>query len=185
MYSDTDQRYEAPVISNAFNIWIDIHAPIPLVFQYLTREQELSSWWATKCSTEEKPGGKLHFIWDGDKIRTGDAIFRQYEPPDRVVIEWTHSDGQAITRDGSDQRGLLWAPLNIYELAMLDGARTRLHLHDLGIRAGEEYEELRRATQRGWQEALVRLKRVVETRHSQNLARSMRRSKTRTVEIED
>lgn len=182
MISDPEQRYEAPVISNAFNIWLDVHAPIDLVFTYLTGEQELSSWWATKCSTEPKPGGKLHFVWDGEKIRTGDAIFRQFEPPHRLVIEWTHGDGREIARDGSDPRGLLWPPLNIYNLAMLDSSRTRLHLHDLGIHAGETYEDLWRATQQGWREALVRLKRVVETRHAQTLARGMRRPQNRTVE---
>jgi len=179
MYTDPDQRFESPIITNAFHLWVDIHAPISLVFTYLTGEQELSTWWSTKCSAEPKPGGKIHFIWDGDTIRTGDAIFRRYEPPGHLTLEWTHGDGQPIERDGSDPRGLLWHPLNIYDLAMLDGSRTRLHLHDTGIRAGEAYQELRQATEDGWREAITRLKRVVETRHSQELARGMRRAKSK------
>ena len=177
MFIDPEQRYEAPVIANAFNVWVDIYAPIELVFRYLTGETELSTWWASKCSADPRPGGKVHFVWEGETMRTGDAIFRQYEPPRRLVVEWTGGDGKPIERDGSDPRGLLWSPLNIYELAMLDGARTRLHLHDTGIRAGEDYADLRLATERGWHDALIRLKRVVETRHSQDLARGMRRSK--------
>ena len=179
MLTDPDQRFETPVVTNGFHLWIDIHAPIALVFRYLTGEQELSTWWATKCSAEPRPGGKIHFIWDGDTIRTGDALFRRFEPPNHLVLEWTHRDGQPIDCDGSDPRGLLWRPLNTSDLVMLDGSRTRLHLHDPGLRAGEAYEELRTATETGWRDAVIRLKRVVETRHSQELARGMRRTEAK------
>ena len=175
MIIDSRQIYETPVITNAFHGWVDIHAPIELVFQYLTGDAELSSWWASKCTSEAKPGGKVHYIWDGDVIRTGDAIYRRFEPPALVVIEWTHSDGQPIECDGQDIRGIQWPPLNTYQLAMLNGTTTRVHLHDMGVRGGEPYEEQRRATEQGWQEAMTRLKRVVEARQSQNLARRMRR----------
>ncbi|MDJ0840265.1 MAG: SRPBCC domain-containing protein [Acidobacteriota bacterium] len=175
MLIDLRQSYESPVLSNAFHVWVDISAPIEMIFRYLTQADELSSWWASKCTTEPKPGGRIHYIWDGEIIRTGDALFRQFEPPSKVVIEWTHGDGQPIARDGSDQRGLLWPPLNIFELAMIDANRTRLHLHDLGVLDGEAYEPLRKATGEGWRESMARLKRVVEARHSQELARRMRR----------
>ena len=175
MLIDMRQSYESPVLSNAFHVWVDISAPIEMVFRYLTEADELGGWWASKCTTEPRPGGRIHYIWDGDVIRTGDAFFRQYEPPNKLVIEWTHGDGQPIVLDGTDQRGLQWPALNTYELAMIDSNRTRLHLHDLGILDGEAYDHLRAVTAEGWRESMTRLKRVVEARHSQDLARRMRR----------
>lgn len=175
MLLDWDRKFTEPTVANAFHVWVDIYAPMPLVFAYLSGAKELSTWWASKCESTPEPGGALTFVWEGEVQRSGQAFFRRYEPPNHLTIEWTHADGKPIPKDGSGPRGLTWPALNIYELAMLNDGYTRLHLHDMGLSAGDEFEGLRRATESGWREALVRLKRVVETRHSQDRTREKRR----------
>ncbi len=165
MFFDPAQKYDRPAVANAFNVWVDILAPIETLFRFLTDENELGRWWANHCTADPRPGGRLHYVWDGEKSMTGDAVFRQFEPPFRVVIEWTHRNGEPIVRDGGDPRGMRWLPLNIFELAPIGGNAVRLHLHDFGIAAGSAHEELRRATEKGWLEAMARLKKAAERAH--------------------
>jgi len=145
------------------------------VFSFLSEGKSLALWWASKATAEPQAGGKLHFIWDGDRIKTGDAIFRQFEPPCKLVIEWTHSDGEPILCDGGDPRGMHWPALNIYELWQLNGKTTRVQLHDMGISPDAKYAGTYQAARQGWVDALMRLKRVVESQHRQELARLMRK----------
>ena len=181
MLLSPDQKIESPLAVNAIHLWIDLYAPISLVFNYLTGAKELSTWWASRCETDRQLGGKLHFIWDGDVIRTGDAIFQTYDAPDRITVEWTHGDGQPIGIDGGDKRGLMFTPRTHYQLTVMEDGRTRLHMVDHGINASPDFAALHHATVTGWQECLTRLKRVVETRHSQNLAQDMRRKQKKDV----
>jgi len=183
MFFDPDQKYDQPEIANAFNGWVDIQAPIGKVFRFLTEEDKLSQWWADHCTAEPKPGGRLHYVWDGEKALTGDAVFRQFEPPFRVVIEWTRRNGEPIPRSGDDPRGMRWLPLNIYELAGIEGEATRVHLHDVGLAAGPEYAELRRATEQGWREALARLKKTVERAHWRETKAQIQREAARRAKI--
>ena len=178
MIVDLKQRYEKPLIANAFNIWVDIRAPIRMVFQYLTQAPDLNRWWAWRCRSDPRPGGKLHAVWKAEQEIVGEAVFRQYEPPHRVIWEWTHRNGEPITCDGSDPRGMRWPALNIFELACIDESTTRLHLHDLGIHAAPAYENIRQASQIGWHHALTALKRILEQRHGQRLLHSAHQSPT-------
>ena len=183
MFTDFKQKYETPTAALAFNVWVDIHAPNELVFQHLTGEQELSQWWATKCTSDPKPGGILHCIWDGGKIMTGDAIFRQFEPPTRLVVEWTHRDGQPVTYNGEDVRGMRWPALNVFELTTIQGKVTRLKVHDYGVDPSPEYQKVHKATLEGWLEAFNRLKRLVETKHRQHLMTLMRKREKKQEKV--
>ncbi len=177
MFLDLKQRYEAPAIANAFNLWLDIHAPIDLVFRFLTEESGLNRWWTSRCTSEPKPGGLLHCEWQGKKAITGDAIYRQFEPPHRIVVEWTHNNGEPIRRDGKDPRGMFWPALNIYELALIDGNTTRLHLHDMGLNTTPAFEALRLATQKGWIKTMTSMKKVVEQHYRQKMLARQKRKK--------
>jgi len=162
MIIDTRLRYPKPTLAKALNLWVDLAAPVHVVFDYLSMADRLNLWWATECYAERRPGGKLEFFWAGENSRSGRAIFRQFEPPHRLVLEWTHSDEDAILGDGSDQRGMLWPAITTYELSQLDGTFTRLYVHDFGINASPDYAELYEATCQGWLDSLERLRRSIE-----------------------
>jgi len=177
MNIDTRQRYEKPVVACGFNAWVDVHAPMDVVFRFLSDEQELRLWWASKCMAEPKAGGKLHFVWVTEEHETtGDAIFRRFEPPNLLQIEWTHQNGEAILCNGEDHRGMLWPALNTYELAQINANTTRVHLHDPGLNSGPEYAPMWQATCDGWGECLSRLKRVVENRQREEVTRQVRKN---------
>ena len=178
MLIDSRQSYEKPTLAHAFNLWVDIHAPINTVFNFLTRSDGLSRWWASHCESDPRPGGKLHCSWHGDKPVTGDAIFRQFEPPNRVVLEWTHNNGETILCNATDPRGMRWPALNIFELALMDSALTRVHLHDYGINSQEGYHQIRDATATGWLDTMGRLKKVVEEHYRQSLVHFQRKANT-------
>lgn len=162
MYLLPRQRYGKPVIARAVNGWIDIDAPAHFVFRHMTEADLLTDWWANRCTSEPRPGGKLHFEWDGEAATTGDAFFRQFEAPVRIAIEWTHANGEALVPDGSNHRGMRWPALNIYELWQFDPSFTRVHVHDMGIATDAKYSELFNATVEGWTQSLSRLKKAVE-----------------------
>ena len=176
MFLDLRQSYEKPALAQAFNLWVDIHAPIGMVFRFLTEEAGLNRWWTNHCTSEPRPGGRLYCAWESDHELTGEAFFRQFEPPNRLVVEWTHNNGQPINCDGTDPRGMRWPALTIYNLALIHGQITRLHLHDLGIHHGVEYASIREATGVGWVKTMEQLKKVAEQEHRQKmLARQKRR----------
>ncbi len=162
MILDLNQSYETPVVAVGFTLWVDIHAPLQLVFRYLTEARELERWWCSKASTEPRPGGRIHYLWRGEPELTGEALFRVFEPPNRLVLEWTHHNGEPIVCDGKGHRGMAWPPFNIFELAMINGTTTRLMLRDLGIAEAPAFQALRQSTATGWRETATRLKRVIE-----------------------
>ena len=171
MFTDPSLKYEKPLIANSFNLWVDIAAPLDLVFRFLTEEQLLTRWWSSSCTSEPRPGGRLHFVWSGANQMTGDAIFRQFDPPHSLVVEWTHHNGTPITCDGSHPRGILWTPINEYKLTFISEHVTRLHLHDYGVNSSLEYESMRQACQTGWGESVSLLKKAAELSHKQKIAK--------------
>ncbi len=170
MFYDPRQKYETPVIANAFNVWIDIHAPVSLVFKFLTQANGLIKWWATRCESDPRPGGRVRCEWDGERALTGEALFRQFEPPLKLVLEWTSSNGETLHCDGKDSRGMRWPALNVYELMQINPLTTRLHLHDFGIANGPNFEGIRQASEEGWNQALSRLKKAAEFAYQRDLA---------------
>lgn len=185
MILDTSQRYDKPTLAIGFHVWVDIHAPMDVVFQHLTDERELAKWWCSKATSEPRVGGRLHFVWHGDPEITGDALFRRFEYPAHVAMEWTHHNGELIVCDGEGHRGMKWPPLNIYELAMINGTTTRVHLHDLGISGDKRYQELVGATAEGWKECLSRLKKVVENRQRAEVTSKVRKASRQAPKPED
>jgi uncharacterized protein YndB with AHSA1/START domain len=177
MIIDMRQKYEEPAVAAAFNVWVDIHAPIQMVFQYLTDAKALARWWCSRCEADPKPGGALRYTWEaeGAESLSGDAVYRIFEPPNLVVIEWTHYNGEPILCDGSDHRGMRWPALNRFELAMTGPHTTRVHLHDHGLSSEPRFAELQRATAGGWRETFTRLKRLVEAKQREAVARHMRK----------
>lgn len=184
MILDLAQSYETPVLAIGFNLWIDIHAPLEVVFRYLSEERQLERWWCSKASTECRPGGRVHYLWRGESELTGEAYFRNYEPPNRLVLEWTHHNGEPIVCDGKGHRGMKWPPLNIYELAMINGNTTRLHIHDLGISDAAPYLSLRQGTAMGWRETAARLKKIIEQAQKGELKSRLSRKPRRRKEAE-
>lgn len=184
MFFSHSHSYETPMLAQAFNLWVDIHAPIELVFQFLTNEQDLNRWWTSRCVSEPIPGGRLQCVWDDrDKQITGEAVYRQFEPPHRLVVEWTYSNGEAIHCNGEDPRGMHWPALNIYELTLLDGCLTRLHLHDMGVGSDPAFATIREATGMGWAGALDRLKKAAEHQHRQRIMDQQRKILARKREL--
>lgn len=175
MFHDFGQKYEEPLVANAFNVWVDIHAPIGMVFNFLTDATLLNRWWASRCEADPRPGGTLVCHWDGDEDITGIAVFRQFEPPTRLVLEWTHHNNEVIRCDGSGARGMRWPALNIIDLLLIDGDTTRIHLHDMGIRGGKAFAATREATEAGWLETMTRLKRTVEHQYRQMISARQQR----------
>lgn len=171
MFPSNEHRFEEPALAVGFSLWIDIHAPAELVFYFLTDASGLNRWWATHCESEARPGGHLHCRWDGQHPVTGDAIFRHFDPPTHLLLEWTHNNGQPIHSDGNDPRGMRWPALNQFDLRLIDSETTRLQLHDLGINPSPEYANIRKATADGWQRSLLSLKKAVEYYYQQQLAK--------------
>lgn len=182
MIIDTRQNYAEPTLANAFNLWVDIHAPIAVVFRFLTDERDLARWWCSSATSETRPGGRLHYVWRGESEVTGDAFFRRFEPPNLVTIEWTHHNGSPILSNGEDHRGMVWSPLNIYELALINTNTTRLHLHDIGINSAPQFESLRKASADGWVEAATRLKKVIENYLHDEMGQQIRKRHLNTEE---
>lgn len=162
MFLDLNQRYERPVLALAFNVWVDIRAQPLLVFHYLTQAEMLNRWWTTRCTSDARPGGELNCVWEGEQRKTGRAVFRQFEPPRRLVIEWLEANGERIRCDGTDPRGMRWPAITTYDLFPVSEAKTRLYVHDLGISAAPEFAAVHRATAEGWERTLRRLKKTVE-----------------------
>ena len=162
-------NYEKPTLARSFNVWVDIHAPIELVFKFLTEETSLNRWWANRCKADPRPGGVLECVWEGETATTGKAIFTRFEPPRHLVIEWIEHDGEAIEGNGSDRRGMRWPARNIFELTLLDGNLTRVYLHDMGIAHGETYASISEATANGWLTMFARLKKVAEQHFRQTI----------------
>ena len=182
MFLDLNHRYEHPVLAQAFNVWVDIHAPIETVFAFLTEETKLNRWWTSKCTSDPRPGGLLHCVWHNESQITGDAVYRQCEPPTRLVVEWTHSNGELIRGNGDNVRGMRWPALNLYELVQWENNSTRLHVHDFGIDPSARYQQIRKATGHGWIESLALLKQAAELGYRQNQAKMERSKKSRTPE---
>lgn len=162
MYLIPNARYGKPVVARAVNAWIDVEAPAPLIFRYLTEADFLIKWWCTSCTTDPRPGGAISFEWNGDAAMSGEAIFRHFEPPQRVVLQWTSVQGERLELDGTDRRGMLWYPLNCYELWPLGEGFTRVYLHDMGVGSDAKYDDIYAATCQGWSTSLARLKKTIE-----------------------
>ncbi|MCB1043075.1 MAG: SRPBCC domain-containing protein [Acidobacteria bacterium] len=164
MYLLPKQSYGKPVVSRAVNAWVDIQAPAETVFRFLTEDEFLVTWWSTRCVSDPRPGGIVTFEWDGENAMTGEALYRELEWPRRVVLQWTSAQGEPVVSDGSDQRGMRWLPLNIYEIWPLGDGFCRLELHDYGVATDAKYTALYEATCEGWYQSLTRLKKAVEKR---------------------
>lgn len=175
MIIDTRQQYQQPTLAVGYHIWVDIRAPIRLVFDCLSKAEALTRWWATACQSEPAPGGNLQFTWRGEHGETtGDAIFRRFDPPTHITWEWTYRNQSPIQCDGSDHRGMRWPAYCEFELGTLTSGLTRVHLHDWGINGQPAYEAVRTATQEGWVQAMQRLKKLCETAYRKRQARKIR-----------
>jgi uncharacterized protein YndB with AHSA1/START domain len=161
-FFDPQQTYEKPTLALGFTVWVDIDADAEQLFRYLTRGHLLERWWTNKAETEAQPGGRLYFEWQGEAPMSGQARFRVFEPFHTLAIEWTHANGEKLSLDGNDPRGMVWLPMNVYTLHPLSRERTRLTLQDVGIRYGKSYAGLIHASAKGWLSSLEKLKRTVE-----------------------
>lgn len=174
MIIDKRQTYDSATLAVGFQVWVDIVAPIELVFNFLSKAEGLTRWWSTSCESEPAPGGHLRFSWDGESKTTGDAVFRHFDPPNRLTWEWTYRNQEPITCNGSDPRGMRWPAFCEFDLATLSNQRTRVHLHDWGIDGGNDYRPVREATREGWIQAMNRLKKVCEMAFRELQARKVR-----------
>lgn len=174
MTLDTRQSYPEPTLAVGYHVWVDISAPIKLVFDFLSRQDALTRWWASTCQSDPRPGGRIHFGWQAERETTGDAIFRRFEPPNLIVWEWTFRNQEPIHCDGSDHRGMRWPALCEFQLATLTNQKTRVHVHDWGVSGNEAHRQVREATQEGWMLAVSRLKKASELAYRQIQARKIR-----------
>jgi len=186
MIIDKRQSYDSATIAVSFQVWVDIAAPIELVFNFLSKGEGLTRWWSTTCESEPSPGGALRFSWEGDNQTSGEAVFRHFDPPNRLTWEWTYHNQEPITCNGAGHRGMRWPAFCEFELATLSNQKTRVRLHDWGIDGGNDYRPIREATREGWVQAMNRLKKVCEMAFRELQARKVRRpvKKTQSTDSE-
>lgn len=183
MIIDPRQHYEQPTLAVGYQVWVDIRAPIKLVFDCLTKAEALTRWWSTGCQSDPAPGGHLQFQWNGEHGETtGDAIFRRFDPPNFLTWEWTYRNQKPIQCDGTDHRGMRWPAYCEFELATLTSGYTRVHLHDWGINGESSYQAVRHATKEGWVLAMQRLKRLCEMAYQKRQARRIRNQQVQVKE---
>jgi len=174
MRIDQRQTYNQATLAVGYHVWVDIHAPIKLVFDFLSREDALVRWWSTSCHSEPKPGGQVFFEWKAEKETNGQALFKVFDPPNAITWEWTYRNQEPILCDGTDHRGMRWPALCEFELATLSNQKTRVHLHDWGISGELAFGGIRQATQEGWVLAVNRLKKACELAYRSIQARKVR-----------
>ncbi|MCW3846996.1 SRPBCC family protein [Sphingomonas sp. LB-2] len=89
-----------------------LEAPPETVWQYLT-DPELRTRWFMGGEVEPQVGGKIHMIFDHDKISDGDAPMPEryqknrgkawfetitaYDPPHRLAYSWDNGDAGEVT----------------------------------------------------------------------------------------
>jgi len=79
-----------------------LKAPRQKVFEVFTESEHLVHWWAPKpftmprCEVDLRPGGKWNYLFRSPEGAEHDcqAIYREVEPPSKVVIESSVPDKQ-------------------------------------------------------------------------------------------
>lgn len=129
---------------------INIAVPVRTVWNALTTESGLLSWWAERARVDARPGGRivLHRA-DADGEAEERGIFHELRPTRRIEIAWdTNSPGPS--------RGTRVA----FQVAR-DGDETRLALVHSGGGALDD-EESRAALEAEWKDRLARLRAALE-----------------------
>lgn len=127
---------------------IQIAAPPEKVFEALTTQAGLQSWWTSDTVTEPRPGGSAQFGFHNRSV-----IFRMH------IQELTPSKKVVWECLGDDEA---WKGTRLtWDLSADDGA-TVLHFAHANWRSGEGYFAVCNST---WGELMYRLKNYVEGRN--------------------
>jgi uncharacterized protein YndB with AHSA1/START domain len=82
-----------------------LKAPRMTVFEVFTKPEHLVHWWAPKpftmprCEVDLRPGGKWNYLFRSPEGMEHDcqAVYREIEPPAKLVMESSVPDGQGKT----------------------------------------------------------------------------------------
>jgi len=129
---------------------INIAVPVRTVWNALTTESGLVSWWADKARVDARPGGRIVLQRAGAEGETEErGIFHELRPTRRIEIAWdTNSPGPS--------RGTRVA----FQVAR-DGDETRVALVHSGGGALDE-DESRAALESEWKDRLNKLRAALE-----------------------
>ncbi|CAB4641518.1 MAG: SRPBCC domain-containing protein [Actinobacteria bacterium] len=136
-----------------FRISHVVKAPIGVVWNAWTREEELLQWWGpaglemSYCAADVKPGGKFHYLMtnEPDANETfemwGAFDYLEVEPQQRIVfVNYFSDENGGKTRHSMNPD---W-PLEVKSILTFveDGDQTLLHLEGAPINAAPHEEEL-------------------------------------------
>ncbi|MGH7738702.1 MAG: SRPBCC family protein [bacterium] len=93
-------NFEDEVHSKDLVLKRSFQAPRALVFEVFTQAEHLAQWWAPKpftvsrCQVDLRPGGLWRYTFRAPDGREHDceAVYREVEPPRRLVLESSVSD---------------------------------------------------------------------------------------------
>jgi len=117
------------------------------VFRALTDADELTNWFPMQAKSDPREGGTVWMSW-GEDWAAGDATFRAFDPPEKLVI---YSEGAF----GGNPTEQTWTITQ-------DGAETVLHLVHSGFSADASRDDEYDSVRTGWQFELNGLKHYLE-----------------------
>ena len=111
------------------------------VFSYLTESEKFAAWMGVGAELDPRPGGKYRIDVDGEHTAAG--VFRELDPPRRLLMTWGWEDNAAVP-PGSTMVEITLTPT---------GAGTVLRLRHTGLPTNDE----RQSHHRGWSLYTTRL----------------------------
>jgi len=131
-----------------------VRAPIEKVYDSITTGEGLDSWFTQGASVDRRPGGKIHFRWDGERTAITEGIIEDGGPileairPSSFVFQWSPDNNTYYTT---------------VELVFKEEEKgTRVTVKESGFQDTLEGRKALIGCSTGWGEALTMLKYYLE-----------------------
>jgi uncharacterized protein YndB with AHSA1/START domain len=121
----------------AFEMSIELDAPVETVWKVLTDAEELTKWFPTNAAVDPRPGGAFTISWDGDWEWS--TTITDWEPLERLRMV----DRQSRPFDAEGRPIADAAPVELVLDFTLEarGSRTRLRLVQSGFGHGANWDD--------------------------------------------
>lgn len=160
--------------ARAFDMSLEIAAPIDAVWRALADAEELARWFVTEAKIEPREGGRFALAWDGDWAWT--TNIDAWEPPHRLRLV----DRSARPFDAEGKPIAAAEPVELVLEFTLEahGDRTRLTVVHSGFGRGASWDDELDGVSHGWQVELRILRHYLEHHRGTDRRRAWVRATT-------
>jgi uncharacterized protein YndB with AHSA1/START domain len=150
----------------AFEMTMDLDAPVEQVWAALTTAEELMRWFPLQARVTSGEGGSMHWSWDG--AWDWDTRIDVWDPNRRLrlvqdTVQMTDATGKPVP---SDDRQPVTLALD-FQLETHAG-KTRLRLVHSGFGQGAQWDDELDSVSKGWQSEMRSLQHYLRWHHSRD-----------------